>query len=444
MPSVPELIARKRDGDHLSAEEIERLVLGYTRDQVPDYQMAALLMAIYFQGLSPGETHAFTWAMVHSGQTLDLSGLPGFPVDKHSSGGVGDTTTLVLLPLAAAAGVLVPKMSGRGLGHTGGTIDKLESIPGFRADLEPQELLQAVREVGAAVCAQSEAFVPADGKIYALRDVTATVDSLPLIASSIMSKKLAAGCPAILLDVKCGRGALLPHEDRARELARWMVDIGTQAGRAVVAYVTDMNQPLGPAVGNALELRAALDILEGGGDPRLRELCLLLGAEMLHLAGIENDREQGRQRLEGLLAGGQAREALGRLVRRQGGNVGVLDDPGRLPRASQVGELFSPASGFLQEADALLLGRVAGELGAGRYRQGQSVDHGVGLELLARPGDRVEAGQPLARVWARSPSALERARERLGPAFPVGAETPCPPPLVRARIDAWPGRNGYI
>ena len=349
MPFVPELIEKKKRGGRLTGEEIERLIQGYTAGRIPDYQIAALLMAIYFQGLDEEETTQLTMAMAQSGELVDLSGVQGGTVDKHSSGGIADTTTLVLLPLVAAGGAKMAKMSGRGLGHTGGTIDKLEAIPGFRTQLAKDEFLAAVNEVGAAITGQSENLVPADKKLYALRDVTATVDPLPLIASSIMSKKIAGGAEKIVLDVKFGRGAFMKDYDQAIELGRLMVDIGRRAGREVVAYVTAMDQPLGLAIGNSLEIIEAAETLKGRGHRDLEELCLEFGAELLYLAGVEGERNRARERLAVKLRYGEAAAKMKEIIARQGGNPAVIDDYSLLPQAEfrqEIGQRSTAISGY--------------------------------------------------------------------------------------------------
>ncbi|MDB5076040.1 MAG: pyrimidine-nucleoside phosphorylase, partial [Chloroflexi bacterium] len=349
------LIRKKRDGGELSGEEIRQFIGDYVAGQIPDYQMAALLMAIYFRGLNPRETSDLTLAMVASGDTVDLSALPGVTVDKHSTGGVGDKTTLVLGPLVAAAGLTVAKMSGRGLGHTGGTLDKLEAIPGFRTDLSPDEMVRQVQRTGLAVVAQTGKLVPADGLLYALRDVTATVDSLPLIASSIMSKKLAAGAQAIVLDVKTGSGAFMSAPDDAFALARAMVEIGAAAGRAVEAVVTSMDQPLGLTVGNALEVEEAVETLRGKGPADLRELCLVIGSRLLLLARNSSDMNGARDDLVGLLDSGAALEKFRQFVVAQGGDGRVADSPRSvLPQSSLSSDVTVPTSGYIESNDALM------------------------------------------------------------------------------------------
>ncbi|MGH2411422.1 MAG: thymidine phosphorylase, partial [Chloroflexota bacterium] len=361
--AVYALIRRTRDGGELTREELLSLTSQYVAGEIPDYQMAAWLMAVFFRGLSARETADLTQAMVASGDTVDLSHLPGVTVDKHSTGGVGDKTTLVLAPLLAAAGLTLAKMSGRGLGHTGGTLDKLEAIPGFRTSLSPEEMVAQVRRIGLAVVAQTGRLVPADGLLYALRDVTATVDSLPLIASSIMSKKLAAGAQVIMLDVKTGSGAFMTRPDDAFALARAMVAIGTAAGRSVQALVTGMEQPLGMAVGNALEVQEAIATLRGEGPEDLRELCLALGSRLLVAAG-GGSVEAAEAKLRGLLAGGAALERFRAFVSAQGGDPSVADDPdGVLPQPRAAETLVAPRSGFVQAIDALKVGDAARALG---------------------------------------------------------------------------------
>jgi pyrimidine-nucleoside phosphorylase len=421
-----EAIQRKRDGVELSAEEISELVLAYARDDVPDYQMAAFCMATYFKGLTPAETHALTDAMVRSGETVDLSALRRKVVDKHSTGGVGDKTSIALGPVVAACGVPFAKMSGRGLGHTGGTLDKLEAIPGFRIELGGDEFVRQVQDVGMAIVGQTADLVPADKKLYALRDVTATVDIIPLIASSIMSKKIAGGADAIVLDVKVGDGAFMKTLEDAGELARTMVELGRLAGRRVVCELTDMDQPLGRAVGNALEIHEVLDTLEGAGPPDLVELVLGAAAHLLELSDLDVDEAEGRRRAGEALASGAARERYDRWVRAQGG------DPDRavLPRAPVRTPVPAPAAGFVQAIATTAVGLAALHLGAGRVRKEDTIDHAVGVVCYAKRGDRVEVGEPLAEVHARDESSAARAVEELEKCYRIGDEEPERRPIV--------------
>lgn len=430
-----EIIRRKRDGKRLTREEIAFFLEGFTAGRIPDYQMAALAMAVYFRGLDGEETWHWTEAMWHSGETVDLSAIPGVKVDKHSTGGVGDTVTLVLAPLVAAAGAPVVKMSGRGLGHTGGTVDKLESIPGFRSELAREELLEQVRRIGVAVVAQSGGLVPADKKLYALRDVTATVESLPLIASSVMSKKLAAGADAILLDVKCGGGAFMKSAGEARQLAGMMVEIGRRAGRRTMAVITRMEGPLGRRIGNALEVEEAILTLQGRGEQELVELCLELGGRMLLLAGLAGTAEEGKERLARLLAVGEALERFRRWVAAQGGDARVADDPGLLPRAPVRREVPAPDDGFVRSVDAEALGRAAMRLGAGRETAGQPVDPAVGLVLCKKPGEPVRRGDPLAVVHARTPAEAAVAEAMVSAACTLGPQPPPREPLILDAVD---------
>jgi len=426
MIAPAEAIQRKRDGAELSPAEIGELVLAYARGDVPDYQMAAFCMATYFQGLTPAETHALTDAMVRSGETVDLSGLGRRVVDKHSTGGVGDKTSIALGPVVAACGVPFAKMSGRGLGHTGGTLDKLESIPGFRIELGGDEFVRQVQDVGMAIVGQTADLVPADKKLYALRDVTATVDIIPLIASSIMSKKIAGGADAIVLDVKVGDGAFMKTPEEARELARTMVELGRLAGRRVVCELTDMDQPLGRAVGNALEIHEVLDTLEGSGPPDLVELVLGAAAHLLALSDLGVDEPEGRRRAEDALVSGAARERYDRWVRAQGG------DPSReaLARAPVTAPVPASATGFVQAIATTAVGLAALRLGAGRLRKEDTIDHAVGVLCLAKRGDPVEAGQALAEVHARDESSAALAVEELARCYRIGDEEPERRPIV--------------
>ncbi|WP_338825958.1 Pyrimidine-nucleoside phosphorylase [Moorella thermoacetica] len=430
-----DLIRRKREGQALAPAEIEAMIRDYTAGIIPDYQMAAFLMAVYFRGLDREETAALTRAMIASGEQIEWSSIPGVKVDKHSTGGVADTTTLVLAPLVAAAGVPVVKMSGRGLGHTGGTIDKLESIPGFRVQLTREEMIRQVKEIGLAVTAPTGKLAPADGKLYALRDVTATVESIPLIASSVMSKKIAAGADAIVLDVKVGSGAFMPDLESARELARIMVDLGREMGRRVVAVITNMDEPLGMMVGNALEVREAIAVLSGGGPRELREVCLTLGSQMLLLAGATCSDGEARRRLEELLAGGAALAKFRRFIAAQGGDPAVVDRPELLPRATDQVTIAAPSSGYISAVQARLVGEAAMLLGAGRITKESPIDLAVGIELKKRLGDYVNAGEPLAVFHVNDRANLETARERFLAAYILAAEPPAPQPLVHEIVD---------
>ncbi|HHV63039.1 MAG TPA: pyrimidine-nucleoside phosphorylase [Firmicutes bacterium] len=424
------IIARKRDGHELDAGEINFMVDGFVKGEIPDYQMSAFLMAIYLKGMTPREIGALTLAMVRSGETIDLGSIRGRKVDKHSTGGVGDKTTLVLGPLVAAAGAPVAKMSGRALGHTGGTIDKLESIPGFRVSLSREEFISNVNRIGIAISGQTGNLAPADKKIYALRDVTATVESVPLIASSIMSKKIAAGADAIVLDVKAGKGAFMKTLDEAFGLATAMIAIGHEAGRRVVAVVSDMNQPLGRAIGNALEVKEAIETLKGSGPPDLTELCLVLGSHMLVLAGIARDADEGRARLEDCLASGAGLRKFEELIQAQGGDAGIIAEPSRLPGARVVKEVASPGEGYVHEIDALKVGRLAMELGAGRERVGDPIDYSVGMVLKKKVGDGVAAGEVIAEVHASSSERAGAAAAELAKCYRIEASRPAPPALV--------------
>jgi pyrimidine-nucleoside phosphorylase len=418
-----DLIERKRNGEQLSDEEISELVLGFTRGDVPDYQMAAWCMAVYFKGLSGPETHALTDAMIRSGETLELGKALGRKVvDKHSTGGVGDKTSLAVGPVVAACGVPFGKMSGRGLGHTGGTLDKLESIPGFRVELDIDAFVEQVRSIGLAIVGQTGDLVPADKKLYALRDVTATVDIVPLIASSIMSKKLAAGADAIVLDVKVGDGAFMKTLDDARILAEQMVDLGRREGREVVCVLTDMDQPLGAAVGNALEVREAVDTISAEGPPDLTELVLDASARLLSLSDLGVSLEEGRDRAQQAMTDGSARETYERWIRAQGGDP----DLEALPRAPFVTEVRAPRAGIVTRVGALSIGIASLELGGGRRQKDDAIDHSVGVVCSAKRGQTVEAGQVLADVHARDEESAARAVDAVAAAYEIGDEHPPP------------------
>ncbi len=415
-----ETIRRKRDGEELSAAELGELVLAYARGDVPDYQMSAFCMAVYFRGLTAAETHALTDAMVRSGATIDLSALGRRVVDKHSTGGVGDKASLVIGPIVAACGVPFAKMSGRGLGHTGGTLDKLESIPGFRVELTQDEFIAQVREVGMAIIGQTADLVPADKRLYALRDVTATVDQVGLIAASIMSKKIAAGADAIVLDVKVGDGAFMKTLDEARELADAMVALGREAGREVVCELTDMDQPLGRAVGNAVEIREAVETLRGDGPPDLTELALSAVGHLLALSDLDVDTDEGRRLGEEAIASGTAVEAYERWIRAQGGDPS-LD---ALPVAPVLHEVAAPDGGFVERIAATRIGLASLELGAGRVTKDDEIDHAVGVVCLAKRGDEIGVGEPLARIHARDQASADVAAEEVRAAYILGGEAP--------------------
>jgi pyrimidine-nucleoside phosphorylase len=427
-----DLIQKKRDGGELAPEEIEALLAAYLRDEVADYQMSAFLMAVYFRGMTARETAALTMAMVRSGETVDLSAIPGVKVDKHSTGGVGDKTSLVLIPLVAAGGVRVAKLSGRGLGHTGGTLDKLESIPGFRTALERAAFVAQVRTVGCAIAGQTADLVPADKRLYALRDVTATVESVPLIAASVMSKKIAGGAEAIVLDVKTGSGAFMKTPEESRVLAETMVAIGRAVGRRAVAVISDMDQPLGRAVGNAVEVEEAIATLRGAGPDDLTQLCLALGAQMLILGGAASSTPEAETRLRRALAGGAAQERFRRMIEAQHGDARVLDDPGRLPQPRLTIPVPAEGEGFVGAIDAQAVGLAAMALGAGRARKEDAIDPAVGIRLTRKVGERVAAADPLAVVLATDRARGEEARRRVRAAYRLVDTPPPPRPLIHA------------
>ncbi len=411
-----DIIAKKRDGHELTKDEIHWFIDSYTRGDLPDYQASALLMAIFLKGMSRDETVNLTLAMAYSGDVLDLSDLIPYAVDKHSSGGVGDKTSLVVLPLVASCGVPVAKMSGRGLGFSGGTLDKLESIKGYNVNLTNDDFRRLIRENGIVLSGQSHDLAPADGKLYALRDVTATVPCLPLIASSIMSKKIAAGANGIVLDVKVGRGAFMTNLDDARELAQIMVDIGVDAGRDMIAVLSDMNQPLGAAVGNSLELAEAIACLHGKGPADFREHCLDLAGYMLRLAGqgkTWTDDAEIRTLLSDQLSNGQAFAKLRQLVIGQGGDVSMVEDPSLLPQAPIIDTFVAPRSGYIAQVPADEIAMASFDLGAGREKKGDPIDFAVGLEVHIKVGDKVEVGTPLVTIHARKESQLAPCLSRL-------------------------------
>ena len=427
-------ITKKRDGRGLSQAEIDTFVTGVTTGTVPDYQASALLMAIVLQGMTDQETAWLTDAMARSGERIDLSAIPGSKIGKHSTGGVGDKVSIVLVPVAAAAGVIVPKMSGRGLGHTGGTLDKLESIPGYRIGLSIDEFKQVLREVGCAIIGQTGSLAPADKMLYALRDVTGTVDSIPLIASSIMSKKLAEGSDALVLDVKCGDGAFMKDAAGARALAESMVAIGKQAGVLTEAFITDMDAPLGAAVGNSLEIIESLDILKGTGSAELTGVVTRLAARMVLLAGLETDPAAADARAAAALSSGRALETFGRMIAAQGGNPRVVDDSSLLPVSKERDVVRAPRGGYVSRIAAGAVGRASNLLGAGRTTVSEPVDHAVGIIVLVTRGERVAEGQPLLELYHRGGRGLDQARALCRDAVAITDAPPAPHQLVLAEI----------
>jgi pyrimidine-nucleoside phosphorylase len=439
-PTYLDLIVRKRDGQALETRDLERLVQGIASREIPDHQIGALLMAVYLQGLSPRETADLTLAMVRSGSTVDLSAIDGFKADKHSTGGVGDKVTLVLGPLVASTGVRFPKLSGRGLAHTGGTLDKLEAIPGMRVDLTLEEFTKQVAAIGLAVTGQTAELVPADGVMYALRDQTGTVDSVPLIASSVMSKKIAAGADGIVLDVKCGAGAFMKALDDAEALARQMVDIGHSAGKCTRAVVTAMDQPLGRAVGNALEVAESISVLQGSGPDDLIDEVLALGVEILLMAGAASDARAAEATLRSNLSNGRAAAKLREMIEWQGGDPAVVDDPGLLPCAERVVPVESDQSGYVTGLDAKAIGTVAMELGAGRRAKDDAVAPAAGVVLCAKAGaEPVDWGSVLAELHVPPNGAgvvpLEQLADEVRTSYQFGPEPPASTVSVLARIN---------
>ncbi len=424
------VIARKRDGGALTKEEITAFVRGATDGSWADYQLSALLMAIFLRGFNAEETGWYTEAMMRSGVVADLSGVPGIKVDKHSTGGVGDKVSIHLAPMVAACGVPVPMISGRGLGHSGGTLDKLESIPGFRTDLSLHEYQEQVKRIGCALIGQTKELAPADKKLYALRDVAGTVECIPLICGSIMSKKLAEGIDALVLDVKFGRGAFMKRREQARELARAMVSIGGRMGKQVRALLTTMDQPLGRAVGNAVEVEESLECLRGRGPSDLMEVTLALGVQMLLLGGVARGEVEARQKLEEAIADGRALEQFRRIVDAQGGDAKRLESGEALPRARLQVPLPGPSGGYVREVDAMGVALAALRLGAGRTRAEDAIDPAVGITGLVKIGERVEAGQPLAVLHANDEGALADAEQQVRAAIQIGHEPVDTPPLV--------------
>ncbi len=427
-----DLIMKKRNGGILTAEEIAFMVNGYTRGEIPDYQMSAMTMAIYFQGMDEKETLALTLAMAHSGDMLDLSPVRGIKVDKHSTGGVGDKTSIALTPMVAACGLKVAKMSGRGLGHTGGTIDKLESFPGFTTDLSEKRFLEQVNDIGIAIMGQTAQLAPADKKLYALRDVTATVDNRSLIASSVMSKKLAAGADAIVLDVKTGSGAFMKKEEDAFALAEEMVRIGNGAGRKTVALLTDMDEPLGFAVGNALEVKEAIDTLRGNGPADFTQLCMSLGAQMLLCGGLASSETEARQKLQAAVEDGSALAKLAQFVTAQGGDAAAVYDTSLLPAAAFVEPVVSGKEGYITGIACDEVGICSLILGGGRETKESEIDLSVGLVLKHKKGDYVTRGTVLAELHGNDAGRLAAARERFLQAVAIGTKPPAGKKLIKA------------
>ncbi|MDQ2950108.1 MAG: thymidine phosphorylase [Acidobacteriota bacterium] len=419
-----DLIHRKRDGEELSAEEISNLIVGYVRDEIPDYQISAFLMAVFYSGMTDREVSALTDVMVRSGETVDLSDIPGMKVDKHSTGGVGDKTSLICAPLAASAGVIVPMISGRGLGHTGGTLDKLESIPGFRTNLTIEEFRGVLKEHGLCFIGQTAEIAPADGKLYSLRDATATVESIPLIASSIMSKKLAVGLDAIVLDVKVGTGAFMKRQVEARRLAQMMVGIGRRLDKKVQALLTDMNQPLGYAIGNALEVMEVSQTLQNAGPTDLTRISLELAARMIFLAKIVPTLEEARELAQSKLLDGSGYRKFKDVIQAQGGNPQVLDRFELLPNATGVREISSPRQGFVSAIEAELIGQASSLIGAGRDTKEDTIDPAVGVILEVKVGQKVESGGVLCRLYYTGEDRVEEAAQMIEDAFRISSTAP--------------------
>ncbi|MBO7744028.1 pyrimidine-nucleoside phosphorylase [Paenibacillus sp. MWE-103] len=426
-----DIIHKKRNGGSLTNEELSFLIQGYSRGEIPDYQMSAWAMAVYFQGMNPEETAFLTLAMAESGDRVDLSPIRGIKVDKHSTGGVGDKTSLIIGPLVASCGVPVAKMSGRGLGHTGGTIDKMESMPGFRTELAREDFIAQVNDIGVAIIGQSGDLAPADKKLYALRDVTATVESIPLIASSVMSKKIAAGADAIVLDVKTGSGAFMKTLDDSERLAKAMVEIGTQVGRRTAALISDMDQPLGFAIGNALEVREAIQTLHGRGPDDLTELCIALASHMVVLGGQAANLKEAEAALREKLRSGEALAKFKAFVAAQGGDPAVGDDPALLPQAPVLVEVPAPKSGHVHAIQAEELGLAAMLLGAGRAMKDSVIDHAVGITLRRKVGEEVREGETIALLHVREDGdAAQAVLRRVQDAYAIGDEPAQPSPLL--------------
>ncbi len=435
MLSMYEIIKKKRDGQALSATEIEFVVQGYTKGNIPDYQMAALLMAMFIRGMNDQESHVYTDALLHSGEVLDLSDVPGIKVDKHSTGGVGDKVSIVLAPIVAAAGVPVPMISGRGLGHTGGTLDKLESIPQFRVNLEIDEFRQILKKVGVCLIGQTETIVPADKKIYALRDVTATIESIPLITGSIMSKKIAEGINALVLDIKTGSGAFMREYDQAKELAKQLILTGERFGIKTVAYLTNMDQPLGKAVGNWLEIMECMDVLNGGGPQDLIEITLTLAGAMIFLGQKAASIEEGKNKAQEVLRSGAAREKFLEIVKAQNGDPFFLLQPESYPQPKYRQEVPATETGFVKRIDALEVGLTAVLLGAGRQKAEDQIDPKAGIVIHKKAGAAVKVGEPVMTIFTDQQNVLQPAVERLQQAVTYTASKPELEPLIFEFLD---------
>lgn len=435
MLNTLEIIKKKRDGEELSAEEISYFIKGFLSEEIADYQMAALLMAIYCKGFNDQETQALTEEMLFSGEVIDFSYLPQMKIDKHSTGGVGDKTSLVVAPIAAAAGLVVPMISGRALGHTGGTLDKLESIPGYKTNLSLTEFRKVVEDIGTAIIGQTKEIAPADKQIYSLRDVTATVDSIPLITASIMSKKLAEGLDCLLLDVKCGNGAFMRNIDDARKLARAMVNVGNRMKKRTAAFITSMDQPLGWAIGNSLEVMEAIETLKDLGGNDFRGLCIELAAMMLYLGKVVVDMEEGQILVRKLISSGIALEKFRQMIEAQGGDPNVIDDFSLLPQAKLKTEVLAQTQGYITAIDTLGVGHAAMHLGAGRRRIDSEIDYSVGLQINAKIGDYVEKGESLCTIYYNDENFLAMTQKRLEKAYQIGKEKPPLSVLVKEIVD---------
>jgi pyrimidine-nucleoside phosphorylase len=435
MLNTLDIIKKKRDGEELSTEEISYFIKGFLGEEIADYQMAAFLMAVFCRGFNAKETQALTEEMLYSGEVIDFSYLSPMKVDKHSTGGVGDKTSLVIAPIVAAAGLIVPMISGRALGHTGGTLDKLESIPGYNTRLSLTEFHKVIEQIGVAIIGQTKEIAPADKQIYSLRDVTATVDSIPLITASIMSKKLAEGLDCLLLDVKCGNGAFMRTIDDARNLAQAMVNVGKRMKKQTAAFITTMDQPLGWAVGNSLEVMEAIETLKGSGGIDFRDLCIELSAMMLYLGKIVSNLEEGKVLVKKQIDSGNALEKFRQMIEAQGGNSKVVDDFSLLPQSKFKSEVLSSANGYIKAIDTLGIGNAAMHLGAGRKRVDSEIDYSVGLQINAKIGDYVKKGQVISTIYYNDENLLTATQKRLEQAYQIGEEAPPTSILIKEIVE---------